>query len=70
MTRIEIYNRMKELGMKHYIMAAKRYSDEQEKYTSIETERMHKCHYDDDTFEAEIRKLTNQGFNFFDVIHA
>ena len=70
MTRIEIYNRMKELGMKHYIMAAKRYSDEKEKYTWIETERMQKCHYDDDTFEAEIRNLTNQGFNFFDVIHA
>ena len=69
MTRLEIYSKMKELGVKHYIVAAKRYSDEKGKYTWIETERMEKCHYNDDSFDNEIRKLTDQGFNFFDVIH-
>lgn len=69
MTRIEIYNRMKELGVKHYIMSAKMFSDEQNKYTWIESEWFQHCHYTDESFNNEISKLLKQGFNMFDVIH-
>ena len=69
MTRLEILNKMKELGVKHYIVAAKHYSNEKGKYTWIETERIHKCHYNDESFEEEVSRLEAQGYDFFDVIH-
>lgn len=69
MTRIEIYNKMKALGMKHYILAAKRYSDEKGRYTWIETERLHRCHYTDKSFDEEVSRLDRLGFNFIDAIH-
>lgn len=68
MTRLEIYNRMKELGMKHYIVAICHITEEGKKSWYTETD-FHKCHYTDEEFDNEIDRLVRNGYNFFDVIH-
>ena len=66
MTRVDIYNRMKELGIKHYINSAWVLIDGKIGWS---TRNLNRCHYKDETFEEEIKRLENQGYNFFDVIH-
>lgn len=68
MNRIEIYNRMQELGIKHYIVSATSHTPSN-KVFAFKTDGFHKCHHTDESFEAEIGYLTKQGFDFFDVIH-
>lgn len=68
MTRIEIYNRMKELGVKHYINSATMHSNYSSKKFTI-FDGFHKCHRTDESFEKEISNLTKRGYDYFDVIH-
>ena len=68
MTRLEIYNKMKELGMKHYIVSCCHMNSQGKKSWYME-QGFHKCHYTDDEFEKEINHLEERGYNFFDVIH-
>lgn len=67
MTRIEIYNKMKELGMKHYILSASVIGYNGKRGWT--TDNLMKCHYTDESFDKEISKLEAHGYNFFDVIH-
>ena len=68
MDRIEIYNRMKVLGIKHYILSATMYSNYSDNRFTI-NDGFHKCHRTDESFDEEISILRNRGYNFFDVIH-
>jgi len=68
MTRLEIYNKMKETGVKHYILSCCRMNEDGKKFWH-KSEGFHRCHYTDEEFDAEINFLEKQGYNYFDVIH-
>ena len=68
MTRIEIYNKMKKLGIKHYIVSCCHLTETGRK-TWYKTSGFEKCHQTDKSFEETICSLEKQGYNFFDVIH-
>lgn len=68
MTRTEIYNRMKDLGIKHYIVSVCHMNEDGKRYWNREN-GFHKCHYTDESFEQEIAYLESQKYNWFDVIH-
>lgn len=69
MTRVEIYNKMKELGIKHYINSASVLNPDSARFTWTIWEGFHKCHNTDESFDKEIELLERRGYNFFDVIH-
>ena len=68
MTRIEKYNRMKELGVKHYIVSCCHLTEDGQKCWFKDSGFI-SCHYTDEEFEREIARLERQGYNMFDVIH-
>ena len=68
MNRIEIRNKMKEYGIKHYIVSCCHLTEDGRKAWEI-TEGFHKCHYTEEEFDREIQYLEKRGYNFFDVIH-
>ena len=68
MTRIEIYNKAKELGIKHYIVSICHQNEDGRRFWWKDY-GFDKCHYTDETFDQEIERLEAQGYNFFDVIH-
>ena len=68
MTRIEKYNRMKELGVKHYIVSCCHLTEDGTK-SWFKDKGFISCHYTDEEFENEIARLERQGYNMFDVIH-
>lgn len=66
--RLEIYNSMKEKGIRHYIVTAYR-MDEHGRTSCRWDCGFRKCHETDDSFDREIEILRGRGFNYFDVIH-
>lgn len=68
MSRIDIYNRMKELGMKHYIISAIMHSND-DKRVIVQTDGFNKCHFTHESFDKEVDGLLNKGYDQFDVIH-
>lgn len=67
MSRIEIYKKAKQLGIKHYINSASVFDGKH--FGWVTNEGFAKCHYTDESFEEEIKRLESHGYNFFDVIH-
>lgn len=69
MERNEILNKMREYGIKHYIVSATMESNWNSWYDKTITEGIDKCHWDDESFEKEIARLEHKGYFRFDVIH-
>ena len=69
MTRLEIYQQMQKLGIRHYILSATIHSRETDRRLLTITDGFHKCHRTDESFLKEIAVLQNRGYDFFDVIH-
>lgn len=69
MDRLDILAKMKKLGMKHYIVSICHLTAEGHK-TWWKDWGFEHCHYTEESFDAEIKRLERQGYNFFDVIHA
>ncbi len=68
MTRWEIRKKMKECGVKHYILACCHMNEDGKRFW-WKTDGFHKCHYTDAEFDNEVKFLEKQGYNWFDVIH-
>lgn len=69
MSSIEIYNRMRGLGIKHCIISASMHNYATGEITLTITDGFCKSHCTDESLEEEIAILKSRGFDSFEVIH-